>query len=276
MLPLRGAVAQKAQFPFSPKVAGIKPGTFTGQVHDRQQAGRRAARSSREPINVDVHDGDVAGVLRRSAGREPGPVRVRPRRRVRRRRGRSALTELELVGTFNKTGVQPGADHDAPDPRVRRGPARSLRAQHRRRARHGARPAQGHRPVHRHDHADHPLRRRHRARAAASQVAFDIAPVKQVVYLNFQPSYVEGLRDFGLRAVDKQIRDAHPRGVQPQLQGRQHRVPRRAGRPTSRCSRTSTSSASIRTTWACSATTTRRARTTATSASTTSSAASTR
>ena len=33
-----------------------------------------------------LHDGHLAGVLRRSAGREPGPVRVRPRRRVRRRR----------------------------------------------------------------------------------------------------------------------------------------------------------------------------------------------
>jgi hypothetical protein len=33
-----------------------------------------------------------------------------------------------------------------------------------------------------------------------------IAPVKQVVYLTFKPSYVESLRHFGLRAVDQQIR----------------------------------------------------------------------
>lgn len=33
------------------------------------------------------------------------------------------------------------------------------------------------------------------------------SPVKQVVYLDFKSSYVESLRDFGLRAVDKQIRD---------------------------------------------------------------------
>ncbi|RMH41593.1 MAG: hypothetical protein D6689_10650 [Deltaproteobacteria bacterium] len=34
-----------------------------------------------------------------------------------------------------------------------------------------------------------------------------VAPVAQVVYLDFQPSYVESLRAFGLRAVDAQIRE---------------------------------------------------------------------
>ncbi len=33
-----------------------------------------------------------------------------------------------------------------------------------------------------------------------------IAPVKQIVYLVFKPSYVESLRHFGLRALDQQIR----------------------------------------------------------------------
>ena len=33
-----------------------------------------------------------------------------------------------------------------------------------------------------------------------------VAPVKQVVYLVFKPSYVESLRHFGLRALDQQIR----------------------------------------------------------------------
>jgi hypothetical protein len=44
-------------------------------------------------------------------------------------------------------------------------------------------------------------------RGADTQVTFDIAPVKQVVYLQFQPSYVEALRDFGLRAVERKLRD---------------------------------------------------------------------
>ena len=115
-----------------------------------------------------------------------------------------------------------------------------------------------------------------RVRGQSKAASFEIAPVKQVVYLNFQPSYVEGLRDFGLRAVDNKIRERILAVCTRGLQGRQHRVPHRGRRPTSRCTRTSTSSASIRTTRACSATTTRRARTTATSGSTTSSAASTR
>src|SRR5439155_15462298 len=38
-------------------------------------------------------------------------------------------------------------------------------------------------------------------------VSFAIAPVKQVVVLDFETSYTEGLRDFGLRAVDDKIRD---------------------------------------------------------------------
>jgi hypothetical protein len=46
-----------------------------------------------------------------------------------------------------------------------------------------------------------------RVRGASKSVSFSIAPVKQVVFLQFQPTYVEGLRDFGLRAVDKKIRE---------------------------------------------------------------------
>jgi hypothetical protein len=44
-------------------------------------------------------------------------------------------------------------------------------------------------------------------RGVSTNMTFEIAPVKQVVYLDFSPSYVEGLRDFGLRAVDKRVRD---------------------------------------------------------------------
>ena len=41
--------------------------------------------------------------------------------------------------------------------------------------------------------------------SAVMQLRF--TPVKQVVYLRFQDSYVESLRHFGLRAVDRQIRE---------------------------------------------------------------------
>jgi len=118
----------------------------------------------------------------------------------------TALTELELVGTFNKTGGNPAqvSMHLIPDfvegPLVRYvlntddelGHALDLRMD------------TGHftgtmTPII-HYGSD-------TARGTGMQVTFDIAPVKQVVYLNFEPAYVEELRDFGLRAVDKQIRD---------------------------------------------------------------------
>jgi len=41
---------------------------------------------------------------------------------------------------------------------------------------------------------------------AATAFTLAVAPVKQVVYLVFKPSYVESLRHFGLRALDQEIR----------------------------------------------------------------------
>lgn len=38
-------------------------------------------------------------------------------------------------------------------------------------------------------------------------IQFSILPVKQVVYVEFLPAYVESLRHFGLRALDREIRD---------------------------------------------------------------------
>ena len=43
-------------------------------------------------------------------------------------------------------------------------------------------------------------------RGDAVSFSFTIAPVKQVIWLNFQNSYVESLRHFGLRAVEPEIR----------------------------------------------------------------------
>jgi hypothetical protein len=42
---------------------------------------------------------------------------------------------------------------------------------------------------------------------APTSFTLGLAPVKQVVYLTFKPSYVESLRHFGVRAVDQQIRE---------------------------------------------------------------------
>ena len=40
-----------------------------------------------------------------------------------------------------------------------------------------------------------------------TQISFEIRPVKQVVWVQFTPAYVESLRKFGLRALDQRIRD---------------------------------------------------------------------
>lgn len=42
---------------------------------------------------------------------------------------------------------------------------------------------------------------------AAAPVAFEIRPVKQVVWVQFTPAYVESLRAFGIRALDQRLRD---------------------------------------------------------------------
>ncbi len=41
----------------------------------------------------------------------------------------------------------------------------------------------------------------------STAVTLAIAPIKQVVFLDFRPDYVEGLRDFGMRAVDSRVRE---------------------------------------------------------------------
>lgn len=43
-------------------------------------------------------------------------------------------------------------------------------------------------------------------RSDSGPAQFSIEPVRQVVYLNFRPSYVESLRHFGLRAMDRYVR----------------------------------------------------------------------
>lgn len=41
----------------------------------------------------------------------------------------------------------------------------------------------------------------------ATPVSFEIRPVKQVVWVQFKPAYVESLRKFGIRALDQRLRD---------------------------------------------------------------------
>jgi hypothetical protein len=204
LTPMTPGSRTRASFAFSPRLAGIRPGRFTGTIAIVNQPAA-AAPSTTGPIAVSyelvtpqvfsvdppaaslgqyvfVHGGGFVGG-------EPG-----------------ALTELELSGTFTRTGGAPAAVQLLLIPEFVEG--RLVRY-----------------VVSTDDQLGHALDLRadtgaftgtvtpivsygsDRVRGPGKPIGFAIAPVKQVVYLAFEPSYVEGLRDFGLRAVDAKIRD---------------------------------------------------------------------
>lgn len=195
---------QHATFPFAPKIAGIKPGQFTGKVTIINKQSTNTTASS-TPVDVGYAvvtpqvfsaDPPAASLGQYVFVRGGGFVGGEP----------GALTQLKLSGTFNKTGMNPFPVTmylipEFADGRLVRyvlstddelGNALDLRTE------------TGHftgsiTPIISYGGQT--------VTGVSSQATFDIAPVKQVVYLEFQTSYVEGLRDFGLRAVDKRIRD---------------------------------------------------------------------
>ena len=96
-----------ATFPFSPELAGIQPGTFQGQVVVvNQQAGEDEQAAAAMPIGYTLVTSQIFQVGPTAASL--GQFVFVARRRLRRRRdGNGAVTELELVGTFTKTGGAP-------------------------------------------------------------------------------------------------------------------------------------------------------------------------
>ncbi len=204
MEPLDALSRDKASFAFSPKVAGIKPGTFTGRVTVVNQQ-TAIEPSAADPIDVsyDLVTAQIFNVDPPAAslgqfvfvhgggfvGGEAG-----------------ALTELELSGTFSKSGGNPAPVSMTLIPEFVEG--RLVRY-----------------VINTDDELGQSLDLRtdtgqftgtltpivsygsDRVRGVSLRASFEIAPTKQVVYLQFQPSYVEGLRDFGLRGVEKKIRD---------------------------------------------------------------------
>lgn len=192
-------------FPFSPKVAGIRPGAFTGTITIVNKHGGGTDVVADPPIDVsyDVVTAQVfsADPPAASLGQY---VFVRGGGFVGGEAG--ALTELELTGMFNKTGMSPvpvtmflipefvegrlvryvlNTDDELGQAIDLRNETGSFTGQITPIIHYGSATVEG----------------------VSTNVTFDIAPVKQVVYLEYSPSYVEGLRDFGLRAVDKRIRD---------------------------------------------------------------------
>jgi hypothetical protein len=205
MAPVDPLARDKATFPFSPRVAGIKPGTFTGTVTVvNQQMLQAPAEAPGVAVSYDLVTSQIFTVDPPAASLGQY-VFVKGGGFVGGDAG--ALTELELVGSFLRTGA-PGPVQvtltlipEFVEGRMVRyvintddqlGQALDLRTD-------TGRFSGQMTPIVSFG-AD-------RVRGVSTTASFELAPVKQVVYLQFQPSYVEGLRDFGLRAVHKQIRD---------------------------------------------------------------------
>ena len=204
MTPAAAFDRRRASFRFVPAIAGIRGGRFTGTVtvENRPVAGPALAAAA-----VDVaYDLVTAQIFQveppiASLGQF---VEITGGGFVGGEAG--ATTEVRLVGTFTPTGAPAGGAVDLiliPEfergERVRYvvndddalGEAIDLRTV--------TGTFQGTiRPIvtYRGDTVTGPSR----------AVTLSIAPVKQVVFLDFRPSYVESLRKFGLRAVDAAIR----------------------------------------------------------------------
>ncbi|MEO6605148.1 MAG: hypothetical protein ABIN55_06005, partial [Aeromicrobium sp.] len=204
MLPVDPLSRAKSTFAFSPKIAGIKPGSFTGKVTViNKQSSQAPSMATALDVDYDLVTAQIFMVDPPAAslgqyvfvhgggfvGGEPG-----------------ALTELELTGTFNKTGMNPAPVSMTLIPEFVEG--RLVRY-----------------VVDTQDELGQSLDLRQdtgqftgtitpiitygsdRVSGVAKSASFAIAPVKQVVYLDFLPGYIETLRDFGLRAVDKKVRE---------------------------------------------------------------------
>jgi hypothetical protein len=193
----------KATFPFSPKLVGIQPGTFTGTVTIvNKQAGGFEGDAAAIAVNdtlvtaqIFSADPPAASLGQYVFVRGGGFVGGEP----------GALTVVEISGQFTKTGAQPVNVTMQLVPEFVEG--RLVRY-----------------VLNTDDALGHALDLRNETgsfsgtatpivsygndtvRGVATQIAFAIAPVKQIIYLRYDPAYVEELRDFGLRAVDQQIR----------------------------------------------------------------------
>lgn len=200
----RGAGA----FPFAPAIAGVGPGTFRGTVEllnvHGPEAGSARLEGAHRTVEVRilapaVHDvstvqASLGQYLDIRGGGFAGGTE-------------EAVTLLELRGTFRSAMTDNERSVDVllvPDFRGGRqvryvlseedplGQAINLR-------RERGTITGTVQPVIRY--------RDQEARGAAAPFAFDIAPVRQVVYLSFHASYVESLRHFGLRAADDLVRE---------------------------------------------------------------------
>ncbi len=202
MIPVDPLSRAKSTFAFSPKIAGIKPGSFTGKVTVvNKQTSQTPSMATPLDIDYDLVTAQIFSVDPPAAslgqyvfvhggGFVGGEA--------------NALTELQLSGTFTKTGMNPAPVSMTLIPEFVEG--RLVRY-----------------VVDTQDELGQALDLRQdtgqftgtitpvvtygsdRVAGVAKSASFAIAPVRQVVYLDFLPGYIETLRDFGLRAVHAKV-----------------------------------------------------------------------
>ncbi len=210
LIPTDPLERDQAEFAFAPKVAGIHPGAFTGKVEivNKQMS---STQTSAAPVDV-AYDMVTSQVFDLCVGDPCVPavsaslgqyVFVKGGGFVGGEDG--ASTELDLVGTFQKTGADPVQVRLNLIPQFVDGTlvryvldvADDLGSKLDLRAETG-RFVGTVTPVIAYASEE--------VRGASKQITIDVAPPKQVVFLDFRPSYVEGLRDFGMRGVDSRLR----------------------------------------------------------------------
>jgi hypothetical protein len=195
---------QRGHFPFVPAIAGIEPGAFEGSVQlENRPAHGGVTRSSAHAIAYELITAQIFRIAPTAASlgqyvfvEGGGFVGGEP----------TASTLIRLRGSFTLTGTTVGAPVDlvlvpeVVDGRLARyvldeadalGQAIDLR-QDTGSFTGTAQPIVAYRGV--------------EVTGEARAVSLAVAPVKQVVYLDYRPSYVESLRLFGLRAVDSFVR----------------------------------------------------------------------
>jgi hypothetical protein len=195
---------RRGSFAWRPTIMGIEPGTFEGEVRLENPGG---APSAALPVDYQLVPPAILAVspTRASLGQYvelAGGGFIGPEAP-----GDDSFTSLEISGVFTPEGGAPTPEvtlvavpEFVSGPLVRYVLSEDDDLGTRIDLRRAAGAFRGTvRPVIHH--------RADTVRGEPTALAFDIAHVKQVVWLRFQPGYVESLRKFGLRAVDRHIRE---------------------------------------------------------------------
>lgn len=194
----------RATFAFHPAIAGIKAGSFEGEVLIRNRQPAATSDSTAQPVRYDLTEPTVFAVT---------PARASLGQFVDITGGGflggegGGLTLLELTGTFTPDGTTDAIPVDLvliPEFIEGRAVRYVISEDDALGQSIDLRRVTGSfsgevTPVVSYEGVE--------VRGGAGRFDLGIAPIKQVVYLVFKPSYVESLRHFGLRALDAQIRE---------------------------------------------------------------------